>query len=134
MVADVLIREFLARQSAVPFLWGRSDCCLFAADYVRAVTGRDPGEHLRGQYSDEDGAVATLDENGGLEGVMDLSEWARVNAPEEGDIAIVKYAPLGREEVLLPAIRVAGGWYHKCGHGGVAFSKLPEPQVIWRAA
>lgn len=48
------------------FAWGNDDCCTFACDVVRAVTGRDPMTHLRGSYASRAEAVAAqLDQSGG---------------------------------------------------------------------
>lgn len=43
-----------------PFDWGRSDCCLFVADVVQAMTGIDPAAAYRGRYSNETGARLAL--------------------------------------------------------------------------
>jgi hypothetical protein len=39
------------------FEWGRFDCALHVCDCIRAMTGVDPAEGLRGTYSDEAGAA-----------------------------------------------------------------------------
>ena len=51
---------FLDRASEEPFVWGSHDCCLFAVDAVRAVTGEDPARWFRGRYTTSSGAVRTL--------------------------------------------------------------------------
>ena len=43
-----------------PFEWGKSDCCLFVADIVQAMTGVDPAAAYRGRYSNETGARLAL--------------------------------------------------------------------------
>lgn len=42
------LEAFVAQRQAMPFAWGANDCALFAADAVRAITGRDPAPHMRG--------------------------------------------------------------------------------------
>lgn len=50
--------------SGRPFSWGGlnggTDCCLFACDAVRAMTGLDPASPFRGRYQTKRGAVAAL--------------------------------------------------------------------------
>lgn len=42
------------------FAWGSHDCCLFAADVVRAMTGVDHAAPFRGRYSTARGAAMAL--------------------------------------------------------------------------
>lgn len=57
--------EFATARRSMPFEWGKNDCCLFAADAVLAMTGKDPAEPLRG-YSSALAAQRLIDEAGGL--------------------------------------------------------------------
>jgi len=50
----------------MPFEWGKNDCCLFAADAIKAMTDADPAEPLRG-YAGARAAQRLVDEAGGLE-------------------------------------------------------------------
>jgi len=50
----------------MPFEWGSNDCCLFAADWVHRVTGRDPAAPYRGTYSSGVGAQRIIDQAGGI--------------------------------------------------------------------
>ena len=55
--------EYLPTVYRKPFAWGGADgidCCLFAAGMVQAITGTDPMEEFRGQYSDKSGALEAL--------------------------------------------------------------------------
>ncbi len=47
-----------------PFAWGQHDCCLFAADCIKAMTSLDLAHLWRGTYRDEDGASAQLRRHG----------------------------------------------------------------------
>lgn len=58
-----LDRFLLARKSE-PFVWGKNDCCLFAADAILAMTGEDFAVRFRGKYDDLKGAVKILHELG----------------------------------------------------------------------
>jgi len=50
-----------------PFAWGASDCCLFAARCVAAMTGVDFGAHY--QYRDEFHAGKIMRAYGGIDGI-----------------------------------------------------------------
>jgi hypothetical protein len=50
---------------ARPFEWGAHDCCLWAADAVKAVTGNDPAAPWRATYRTERAAMAILARLGG---------------------------------------------------------------------
>lgn len=47
--------QILASRNA-KFEWGKSDCAMFAADAILAMTGVDLAADFRGKYSDEAGA------------------------------------------------------------------------------
>ena len=91
------------------FVWGRRDCCLWAADGVLALTTRDPAATWRGTYESEEGALRTMRGVLGPEvhpsryveamaeaiavtiGAIEVEEpWAR-----RGDIALIE-GPMGR--------------------------------------
>lgn len=54
------LHAVLDAYAAKPFEWGVSDCCLFIADAVQAMTGVDPAKPYRGRYSSETGARLAL--------------------------------------------------------------------------
>ena len=43
-----------------PFRYGKNDCCTFACDCVKAMTGEDPMAAFRRQYKDDASARAAL--------------------------------------------------------------------------
>ena len=49
-----------------PFAWGEHDCCLWAADCVRTITGTDPAADVRGTYQTALEAARVLQATGGL--------------------------------------------------------------------
>lgn len=90
----------------MPFAWGRHDCCLFAADAVRAVTGHDPAADLRGTYATAAEAAAALARAGGLVGLA-IARAGRVvptAAAQPGDVGLLE--PGGGER---PALAVCAG-------------------------
>lgn len=76
-----------------PFQWGDHDCCLFACDAVKAMTGTDPAKPFRG-YSGEDEAKKLIAAYGTLEDLisarcreMGFSEIAPAMS-QRGDLAL----------------------------------------------
>jgi hypothetical protein len=53
-------RRFLEANRARPFRWGAWDCCLFAVNGVRAITGVDLAAQYRGRYHTWLGATRIL--------------------------------------------------------------------------
>lgn len=64
-----LLAAFIDERREIPFAWGKADCCLFAADWVRLATDLDPAADLRGKYGSRLGARRIIKRHGGL-GVM----------------------------------------------------------------
>lgn len=83
-----------------PFAWGEHDCCLWAADCVQAQTGQDPAAELRGTYADARGAIALVEQLGGLAAI---AERAGPSVPAlmaaHGDIGLVQHE--GRDLLAL---------------------------------
>jgi hypothetical protein len=78
-----------------PFRWGEHDCGLFAGDCVLAMTGVDPVALYRGQYTDEDGARATMLAltGGGLRAVWNAAlgqAMTNVRFAKRGDVVLVE--------------------------------------------
>jgi hypothetical protein len=77
-----------------PFVWGKNDCALFAADAVHELTGTDPAFLYRGRYDSEEEAGKILKKAGGLIGIMEtLSEsrgWKTVEPlyAQRGDVCL----------------------------------------------
>jgi hypothetical protein len=61
-----LLTAYIEERREVPFMWGRADCCLFAADWVRLATDLDPAADLRGKYDSALGARRIIKRRGGL--------------------------------------------------------------------
>ena len=74
-----------------PFAWGVHDCCLWGADVVRSITGRDPGAQWRGTYSDALSAGRLLRRLGGIEAVAAMGGRAiPVAFAAAGDVGLVQ--------------------------------------------
>lgn len=74
-----------------PFKWGESDCCLFAADVVKELTGTDYAAAFRG-YDSRNGAVTALRGFSSLKDAI-TSVLGEPKAPEfamRGDVVLIK--------------------------------------------
>lgn len=80
----------IEKRTAAPFAWGSNDCCLWPADAVLAMTGRDPAAAYRGRYATQRGAAVLLKRLGGLTSVGALcgSEIPPLCA-QVGDVGLV---------------------------------------------
>lgn len=58
------LSTFISENANRQFEWGRWDCCLFAADAVKAITGEDLAADFRGRYKTERGALRALKKYG----------------------------------------------------------------------
>ena len=57
---EARLAAFLEPVRALPFAWGRHDCCTFAAGAVEAMTGEDAMAEFRGHYRTARGSVRAL--------------------------------------------------------------------------
>lgn len=101
---------------------------MFAADCVRAITGEDPADGIRGTYSDAAGAAHALKERGGLAAVAAGALGAEVLPimAQPGDIGVVIN---GGRECL--AVCVGKVWV---GPGASGLVTLPPASALraWR--
>lgn len=129
-----LLTRFIAAKQAQPFDWAENNCCFFAADWCRELTGIDPAADLRGQVPDLATAQAILARHGGAEelAAQRCAEhgWREISAAfaQRGDIATVP-TPHG------PALGVVlGRLVAFAGPHGVEFLPLKQTNRAWRIA
>jgi hypothetical protein len=53
-----LAQLITSAREGVPFAWGTFDCAMFCCQWIRELTGTDPGAAYRGKYSTEAEAIA----------------------------------------------------------------------------
>lgn len=66
---QIHFEKFIADNRKAPFVWGKHDCCLFAANSVLAITGIDYAKDFRNSYDSAISAAKLIAEFGGLDGV-----------------------------------------------------------------
>lgn len=98
--ADPLTR-FLNRAAEEPFVWGRFDCLLWLADLIAWQRNVDVAADLRGSYSTMLGAAKIVRQANGMVNLVSRRiaplKLKRTDAPQRGDIAVVKVAGDGGE-------------------------------------
>ena len=113
-----------------PFVWGKNDCCLFAADWVLIATGQDIAKDFRGTYEGALGATRIIREAGGIDCLL------RQHAPHlrtisrkaawRGDL-VLRDTPNGPTlGIVLGAIDAF------VGEDGLAFPALDETALCWK--
>lgn len=80
--------DFIEQRRDTPFVWGKSDCCLFAADGVEVITGIDFAEKWRGKYSSALGAMRFVRQDGGIDKLVSLESLPALMA-QRGDVVMV---------------------------------------------
>lgn len=87
------LAALITERRAQPFVWGVHDCCLFAADVVKAMTGHDPAAPYRGTYSTQEGAAKVLANAGGVFALVDATlghgQRIPVRLAKRGDLVFV---------------------------------------------
>lgn len=110
------------------FSWGDFDCCMFAAECVKAITGEWLMPDL--EYSSKETAIAVIQENGGLSNIVSeiFGNSAFPLAASRGDIVMRHDEDTGMmslgicvgELVAFPALR------------GVAYVNLADCICCWK--
>ena len=74
-----------------PFVWGKNDCCLMAANYYVAIHGIDYAAMFRGKYNTAIGAYRLLSKAGGMEAILARNGFRKldhVGFAITGDVAL----------------------------------------------
>ncbi|GEA12675.1 hypothetical protein [Alteromonas sp. KUL49] len=90
---DIELAEYIESVANAPFAWGEHDCCLFAANAAKLITGIDFAQRFRGKYSTELGAARALKRYGQGDLFNTLCDIFGEPCPiltlQRGDIALV---------------------------------------------
>ena len=87
-----LLNVFIKSRKDVPFEWGKQDCCLFACDLVKEMTGVDYASDFRGTYNNVAGALTILKKEGGVKQLAINSWGVEINPlmAQRGDVVLVQ--------------------------------------------
>jgi hypothetical protein len=116
--------DYILAHLAKPFVWGKNDCVLFAAGWVKLATGRD---HIAGpeKWATLLQAERILRKLGGLKAIVDARLQAiNPNFAVDGDLALHQ-----------DALRLFSG-PHIVGPGatGLVFFSRTEAVCAWRCS
>jgi hypothetical protein len=109
------LERLMSERRAMPFAWGSNDCCMWAADAVQAVTGRDPAADLRGTYTTQEAALEVIEQAGGLRALAAarLGLEVPVVAAQTGDVGLLEQ-PTGDQALC---VCMGGHWQAVAPHG-----------------
>lgn len=90
---------FVAAGARMPFVFGRSCCALWVADWIAAERGRDPARDLRGTFRCHLGSARLQRRAGGLpalvSGPLAALGLVETTAPIAGDVGVVMTKAVG---------------------------------------
>jgi hypothetical protein len=119
------LADYLREAARLPFVWGRHDCAMFIADWVRLRTGRDGAAALRGRYASPEEAArmhGALGLAGTVRQCAAAAGLARTRSPQPGDIAVLRHGP-----VIGCSIRTPRGWALRMARAIVV---VPDARVV----
>lgn len=113
------LEAWVEQHRTASFVWGQTDCAMFASGAVRAITGQDPFSEYRGLYDSEEGAELLLDEAGGFEALCTavLGDPRPIGHARRGDLVFGPLRPDGAEglAVCLGTIAATPGYVWRPG-------------------
>jgi hypothetical protein len=125
----VALNDFIDARRDTAFVWGTTDCCLFAADAVEAMTGTDYVADYRGTYTDAKGALRLINDAGGLSAFVPKSfEEVEPGYAQRGDVVLLEIDDRNSLGIHLGAV-IAGQ-----GEAGIVFVPTALAQRAWRTA
>lgn len=133
-------REFnqhLIDRAKAPHVYGENDCCTFAADGIKAMTGVDIAEDFRG-YTTEAGALKAIKQITGGGTVEDaaayvakkhnLEELEHPLKAQRGDLVLVEQP----DGLLMGLVHLSGSCVVAPGETGLRRIPLTSIKRAWR--
>jgi len=121
--------EYQATEARTPFEYGKSDCALFAAGALNAMTGTDPSANYRGRYTTLRGGLRILRKDGFRDHVERAAALLTEVPPQRvrvGDIAVVETAD-------GPSLGVVQGeWVVVKTLSGLGFVPIDQAKRVFR--
>lgn len=114
--------DWLTRAMDLPWVWGRTDCTMWVADWCVQHFGHDPAAAFRGMYDDEAGAEGLI--IAGL--AQTIRPWMAplrvTDTPVRGDVGVIDVR--GRQ---VSAIWTGRRWAFRTPR---ALAECPMPHII----
>lgn len=123
-----LLATHLSAVQAIPFKWAVHDCCTFAADAVKAITGTDPMADLSGTYHNALQAARVLRAEGGLPAAVSkrLGFGKLPALAQRGDVILFNMRGHGSALGIC-----TGPLFAAPGENGMEFFSMEAAQVAW---
>jgi hypothetical protein len=133
-----MLEDYLDRAALPGWRWNAMDCCVFAGDWVRERTGRDPFEPYRGAYKTARAAQRLIEDGGGLLNLVDAEMkrcgFAETDTPEDGDIAVIAIGSAHPTAVANASVVIrCGTWWVGRTLEGIGGFDAPVLKA-WRVA
>ena len=120
MSAD--LSAYLTRATTLPWVWGRSDCTIWVADWCLLRFGFDPAAGFRGRYDDRAGAERLIAAGLARTIAPCMTPLRETREPHPGDVGIIEIG--GRQ---VAAIRTGPRWAFRTLRG---LGEAPASPVI----
>lgn len=116
------LQAYITAHLDVPFEWGRNDCVLFAARWVKESTGRDHLVGVAGWKTMRE-ALRVLKQHGGIEKILDARfERVPVGMAKDGDLALYRGSVC-----IFSGVNIVGPAPH-----GLEFVNRKHAEMAWR--
>lgn len=133
------LNDHIVSRATTPHTFGENDCCTFAADGIKAMTGVDIAEDFRAVgYTTELGALKAIKKVTGGSTVEDaavycakkynLAELEHPLKAQRGDLVLVEQA----EGLLLGLVHMSGTCVVAPGEQGLRRIELTSIKRAWR--
>ncbi|QSX32451.1 hypothetical protein JYB87_11805 [Shewanella avicenniae] len=123
------LNRYILENLNTPFKWGEFDCCLFAANAVKAMTGEDYAAAFRGKYSTKAGATKALSRYGAgtiKDTITQLLGEPQNTHPARGDVCLIETVNGPTAGIFL------NGAVYCPSEAGLMAHKNNEVLAVWR--
>lgn len=130
--------NFLLDRATTPFQWGENDCCMFAADAVKAITGQDIAGDFRGKYTDQASAFHAISTITGGRTVADATAYCAAKAgltellqplmAQRGDLVLMQNG----QELIAGIVHLNGRHVVSVGESGLIRQPITSVKRAWR--
>ena len=89
---DIRLAQAINDRRDTQFVWGKNDCCLFAADCAIAMTGTDFAREFRGKYDSAFSAARQIAQRGGFRAMISglLGAEIPLAMAQRGDVVMIE--------------------------------------------
>ena len=104
------ISEALEKYKSAKFRYGDMDCCLFVANVIQDMIGRDFALPWRDLYVNERGAIRIIQQHGGMAGLVSaaIGQMLPVSRARTGDPVLIG-PPLVERDVIGQGLGICSG-------------------------